>query len=45
MEPVFMVLGQSSAVAASLAIDKNVAVQEVNVVEVKDILNKNPYLD
>ena len=29
MEPVFMVLGQSAAVAAALAIDMNVAVQEV----------------
>ena len=29
MEPVFMVLGQSAAVAASLAIEQNVAVQEV----------------
>jgi hypothetical protein len=45
MEPVFMVLGQSSAVAASLAIDKNIAVQEVNVVEIKDMLKKNPYMD
>jgi hypothetical protein len=45
MEPVFMVLGQSAAVAASLAIDKNIAIQEVNVVEVKDILREKPYLD
>jgi hypothetical protein len=29
MEPVFMILGQSAATAASLAIDDNVAVQEV----------------
>ena len=30
MEPVFMVLGQSSATAASIAIDDGVAVQDVN---------------
>ncbi len=30
MEPVFMVLGQSAATAASLAIDENIAVQELN---------------
>jgi hypothetical protein len=30
MEPVFMVLGQSAATAACLAIDANVAVQEVS---------------
>ncbi len=29
MEPVFMVLGQSAAVAASIAIDKGIALQEV----------------
>jgi hypothetical protein len=45
MEPVFMVLGQSAAVAASLALDKNIAVQEIDVAEVKDLLQKNPYLD
>ncbi|HEX3868848.1 MAG TPA: FAD-dependent oxidoreductase, partial [Pirellulales bacterium] len=30
MEPVFMVLGQSAATAASMAIDQNVAVQKIN---------------
>jgi hypothetical protein len=30
MEPVFMILGQSAATAAALAIDKKIAVQEVN---------------
>jgi hypothetical protein len=30
MEPVFMILGQSAATAAALALDANVAVQEVN---------------
>jgi hypothetical protein len=29
MEPVFMILGQSAATAASLAIDEGIAVQEV----------------
>jgi len=29
MEPVFMILGQSAATAASLAIDEDVSVQEV----------------
>ncbi|MDR3268491.1 MAG: FAD-dependent oxidoreductase [Tannerella sp.] len=45
MEPVFMVLGQSAAVAASLAIDKNVAVQKIDVAEIKNILLKNPLLE
>lgn len=31
MEPVFMVLGQSAATAAAMAIDQKVAVQEVNM--------------
>ena len=30
MEPVFMILGQSSATAAAMAIDDNVPVQQVN---------------
>lgn len=38
MEPVFMVLGQSAAVAASLAIDKGVSVQEVPYRELKKVL-------
>ena len=29
MEPVFMILGESAAIAASMAIDTNVAVQDV----------------
>lgn len=45
MEPVFMVLAQSAAVAASLAIDKNIPVQKVNVKNIQSILAKNPYLD
>jgi hypothetical protein len=38
MEPVFMVLGQSAATAAALAIDKEVAVQEVDYTQLKDKL-------
>lgn len=45
MEPVFMVLGQSAAVAAHLAIKNHCNVQDVNVNELKDILNTNPYLN
>jgi hypothetical protein len=30
MEPVFMILGQSAATAAALALNENVAVQKVN---------------
>lgn len=33
MEPVFMVLGQSAAVAASQAIDENVALQDIDIRE------------
>ncbi len=35
MEPVFMILGQSAAVAACMAIDKNIAVQDVNYSELE----------
>ena len=45
MEPVFMVLGQSAAVAASLAIDQKAAIQAVNVAEIQSILTNNPHLD
>jgi hypothetical protein len=45
MEPVFMVLGQSAAVAASLALDAGCAVQEVDVTALRKILKNNPYLD
>ena len=47
MEPVFMILGQSSALAASLAIDKDISVQDVpyaklqkSLLENKQILSK-----
>ncbi|QGY42427.1 FAD-dependent oxidoreductase [Maribellus comscasis] len=35
MEPVFMILGQSAAVAAGMAIDKNIPVQDVDYSELK----------
>ncbi len=38
MEPVFMILGQSAATAASLAIDARAAVQDVNYKALKHIL-------
>lgn len=45
MEPVFMVLGQSAAVAASLAIDGKSPVQEIDVTALRKILKDDPYLD
>jgi hypothetical protein len=41
MEPVFMVLGQSAAIAASIAIDKNVQAQEVSYPELRAALINN----
>ena len=41
MEPVFMVLGQSVATAASIAIDHKQKIQDVNYKELKKILVKN----
>jgi hypothetical protein len=40
MEPVFMILGQSAAAAASLAIDKNMAVQEVPYADLEKVLKE-----
>ncbi len=45
MEPVFMVLGQSAAVAACLAIDQKKDVQGVDVDDIKMVLQKNPKAD
>lgn len=45
MEPVFMVLAQSAAVAASLAIDQGVMVQEVPVDQIQTILQNDPLLE
>jgi hypothetical protein len=45
MEPVFMILGQSAAAAACIAIDKNCSVQDVPYDELKIVLeNKNQIL-
>lgn len=41
MEPVFMVLGESAAVAACKAIDKGIAVQDIDYSELKNALLKN----
>ena len=41
MEPVFMILGQSAATAAALAIDKNSAVQDVTYAELRGRLLKD----
>ncbi|WP_437919965.1 FAD-dependent oxidoreductase [Sphingobacterium sp. LRF_L2] len=45
MEPVFMVLGQSGAVAACQAIDRKTAVQDVDVQQLKSVLEVNPKAD
>jgi ribulose 1,5-bisphosphate synthetase/thiazole synthase len=45
MEPVFMVLAQSSAVAACIAVDENIAVQDVDVAKLQEILQTNPLAD
>lgn len=41
MEPVFMILGQSAATAASIAIDDGVAVQDVDYPKLRANLLKN----
>jgi hypothetical protein len=38
MEPVFMILGQSAALAACMAIDENIAVQDVEYEKLKSLL-------
>lgn len=45
MEPVFMVLAQSSAAAACMAIDKKQNVQEVDVKQLQQLLTNNPLMD
>jgi FAD dependent oxidoreductase len=45
MEPVFMILGQSAATAASIAIDDDVAVQDVNYPKLRQrLLEDNQHL-
>ena len=45
MEPVFMVLGQSAAVAASMAIEAGVPVQAIDVAALQRELRQNPLAD
>lgn len=45
MEPVFMVLGQSAATAAAVAIDNKTSVQETDVKKVQQLLLSNPLVD
>lgn len=45
MEPVFMVLAQSTAVAACMAIDAKQTVQEINIEKLQNFLHKNPLLN
>ena len=45
MEPVYMVLGQATAVAATMAIDAGVAVQEIDVPALQQELRENPLAD
>jgi len=45
MEPVFMVLGQVTAVAASMAIDAGAKVQEIDVSALQQKLENDPLLD
>lgn len=45
MEPVFMVLAESSAIAASLAIDKKIALQQLDAKAIQKILKEDPLLD
>jgi hypothetical protein len=45
MEPVFMVLGQSAAVAASLAIESNSNVHQVDVKKLQSLLARNPLMN
>src|SRR5690606_33658356 len=45
MEPVFMVLGQAAAVAASMAIDNATSVQEIDVAALQSELRENPLAD
>jgi hypothetical protein len=45
MEPVFMVLAQSAAVAASMAIDAGVSLHDVDIKAVQKELRENPLAD
>jgi ribulose 1,5-bisphosphate synthetase/thiazole synthase len=45
MEPVFMVMSQSAAIAACLAIDEELAVQDVDATKILETLTTNPLAD
>lgn len=45
MEPVFMVLGQVSAIAAKEAVENNIPVQEVAFENIREKMNTDPLLD
>ena len=45
MEPVFMVLAQSSTIAAAMAIDGKIAIQDINVKALQQKLKTDPLLD
>ncbi len=45
MEPVFMVLAQSAAMAAAQAIDQNVTVQRIDIAQLQRTLRNNPMLN
>ena len=45
MEPVFMVLGESSAIASSMAIDKKIPVQEIDVYKLQEVLKDDPFVE
>lgn len=45
MEPVFMVLAQSAAVAACLSIDNGIDVQDVDIARLQEVLRTDPLSD
>lgn len=45
MEPVFMELGQSSAIAAATAIDRHIPIQEVDAAGIRKVLQDDPLAD
>lgn len=45
MEPVFMVLAQAAAVAASMAIDNDCAVQDVEAAAIRAVIEADPLMD
>jgi hypothetical protein len=45
MEPVFMELGQSAAIAAGLAIDRHLRIQDVDAAGIRAVLKSDPLAD